>query len=142
MPARLAASIFSFTPPIGNTLPRRVISPVMANLARTLRWVNTEANEVSMVIPAEGPSLGTAPAGTCICKSHWSNTRGSICKYSACDFKNVSAVIADSFITSPNEPVRVSFPVPLVRELSINKISPPTLVQAKPVTTPATSLFW
>src|SRR5699024_4239560 len=34
---------------------------------------------------------------------------------------------------------KVSFPLPLLREVSINKISPPTEVQASPVTTPATS---
>ena len=33
------------------------------------------------------------------------------------------------------------FPFPLDKIDSINKISPPTLVHAKPVTTPATSLF-
>ena len=35
----------------------------------------------------------------------------------------------------------VNPPLPFETIDSINKISPPTLVQAKPVTTPATSLF-
>ncbi len=50
-------------------------------------------------------------------------------------------MVADSFITVPKLPVMVKFPLPLERMDSINKISPPTLVQAKPVTTPATLLF-
>ena len=66
MPARLAASIFSLIPPTGSTLPRRVISPVMAVFLRTFRWVNAEAMLVAMVMPAEGPSLGVAPSGTWI----------------------------------------------------------------------------
>ena len=49
------------------------------------------------------------------------------------------AMLADSFMTSPKLPVRVSLPLPGLRLASINKISPPTDVQAKPVTTPATS---
>ena len=35
IPAILAASIFSFSPPMGSTLPRSVISPVMARSALT-----------------------------------------------------------------------------------------------------------
>ena len=46
------------------------------------------------------------------------------------------AITADSFITSPRFPVSVNLPFPLVFEVSINKISPPVLVQANPVTTP------
>lgn len=58
----------------GQHTARRVISPVMARWARTLRWVNDEAMEVTMVIPADGPSLGMAPSGTCMCRFQWSNT--------------------------------------------------------------------
>ena len=65
MPARLAARIFSLIPPTGSTLPRSVISPVIARFAFTLRWVRAEARDVAIVIPAEGPSLGIAPSGTC-----------------------------------------------------------------------------
>ena len=75
MPARLAARIFSLMPPTGSTRPRSVISPVMARWSRTLRWVSAEAIEVTMVMPAEGPSLGVAPSGTCTCTPQWSNTR-------------------------------------------------------------------
>ena len=62
--ARFAANIFSFMPPTGSTRPLNVISQVMARFGRTLRWVNEDAIEVTIVIPAEGPSLGIAPSGT------------------------------------------------------------------------------
>ena len=62
--ARLAARIFSFNPPIGRTRPRKVISPVMARSRLAGMPERAEAMAVAMVIPAEGPSLGIAPAGT------------------------------------------------------------------------------
>ena len=61
--AIFAASTFSFRPPMGSTRPLRVISPVMATFADTFRPVTAESMAVAMVIPAEGPSLGTAPSG-------------------------------------------------------------------------------
>ena len=75
MPARLAARIFSLMPPTGSTLPRSVISPVMAVFLRTLRWVSAEAILVAMVIPADGPSLGVAPSGTWMWMFQWSKMR-------------------------------------------------------------------
>src|SRR5438034_66324 len=62
-PARAAAVSFSFKPPIGSTRPRSVSSPVMARSLRAGRRHSSEASAVAIVIPAEGPSLGTAPAG-------------------------------------------------------------------------------
>ena len=64
IPARKAAKDFSLSPPIGSTLPRKVISPVMATSLLTARFVSAEMSAVAMVIPADGPSLGIAPAGT------------------------------------------------------------------------------
>ena len=58
-----AASSFSFSPPIGSTLPRSVISPVIARSARTGLFVIAESMAVAIVIPADGPSFGTAPSG-------------------------------------------------------------------------------
>jgi hypothetical protein len=66
-PARWAASTFCFTPPMGSTLPCRVISPVMPTLGFTTLPVSRLTSAVVMVTPADGPSLGTAPAGTCTC---------------------------------------------------------------------------
>ena len=64
-----------------------------------------------------------------------------MCRSSVCDFMYSKANVADSFITLPKLPVKVNLPpVPLLNELSMNRISPPTDVQAKPVTTPANSL--
>ena len=64
IPARFAASVFSFSPPIGSTSPRSVISPVMATSWRTGRFSISDASAVNIATPALGPSLGTAPAGT------------------------------------------------------------------------------
>lgn len=60
-PAFFAARSFSLRPPMGRTLPRSVISPVMAISARTGSFVIAEVMAVAIVIPAEGPSLGTVP---------------------------------------------------------------------------------
>ena len=49
-----------------------------------------------------------------------------------------SAACALSFITSPSWPVRISLPEPGMRVASMNRISPPTGVQARPVATPGT----
>ena len=51
------------------------------------------------------------------------------------------AIVADSFITFPRFPVIFITPLPFDNIDSMNKISPPTRVQANPVTTPATLLF-
>ncbi len=50
---------------MGRTRPRRVISPVMARSLRTGRFKRAETMDVARVMPAEGPSLGVAPSGTC-----------------------------------------------------------------------------
>ena len=64
MTPRFAARSFSFNPPIANTLPRKVVSPVIATSFLTGILVNALTKEVAIVTPADGPSLGTAPAGT------------------------------------------------------------------------------
>ena len=62
-PERCAARILLFRPPMGRTRPRRVISPVMATSLRTGMPVKALTMAVAMVMPADGPSLGMAPAG-------------------------------------------------------------------------------
>ena len=73
MPARRAARIFSRTPPTGRTRPVSVTSPVIARLA----WMGLSRNRLikaaAIATPADGPSLGTAPAGTWMCRSVLSN---------------------------------------------------------------------
>jgi hypothetical protein len=64
IPARRAPSAFSFNPPIGSTRPLRVISPVIATSRLTGIPVREEMSAVAIVMPAEGPSFGIAPAGT------------------------------------------------------------------------------
>src|SRR6185437_11748071 len=72
-PPRNAASSFSLRPPIGSTRPRRLISPVIATSLRTGFPVSAETIEVIIATPAEGPSLGVAPSGTCTWMSRFSN---------------------------------------------------------------------
>ena len=48
---------------MGSTLPRRVTSPVMAIPRFTGAPVRADTIAVVMAMPAEGPSLGTAPSG-------------------------------------------------------------------------------
>ena len=64
MPALLAPIIFSFNPPIGNILPLRVISPVIEMFDLICLLVNALIIALVIAIPADGPSLGVAPAGT------------------------------------------------------------------------------
>ena len=111
-PARCAASTFSRTPPIGSTWPVRVISPVMPTSAETGRPRTSDAIAVAIVMPAEGPSFGTAPAGTCTWMSCSANHDGSTPTSSACDRTQDSAARADSCMTSPSWPVIVSRPSP------------------------------
>ncbi|MNT70321.1 hypothetical protein D3C72_2086940 [compost metagenome] len=80
MPPRRAASSFSFSPPIGSTRPRRVISPVIATSLEIGIPVITETIAVAMATPADGPSLGVAPSGTCTWMSRLSNSGGSMPK--------------------------------------------------------------
>ena len=80
MPARRAAKTFSLSPPIGKTRPESVISPVIAVSARIDLFKYKEASAVVIVIPADGPSLGTAPEGTCKCSPAFLKTSRSIPK--------------------------------------------------------------
>eukprot|EP00213_Chloropicon_mariensis_P004823 CAMPEP_0197480290 /NCGR_PEP_ID=MMETSP1309-20131121/40227_1 /TAXON_ID=464262 /ORGANISM="Genus nov. species nov., Strain RCC998" /LENGTH=75 /DNA_ID=CAMNT_0043022215 /DNA_START=234 /DNA_END=461 /DNA_ORIENTATION=+ len=71
MPIFCAALTFSATPPTASTLPVRDISPVIAVSA--LQWVpkKREVSATTIVTPAEGPSLGTEPAGKCTWMSEY-----------------------------------------------------------------------
>ena len=108
MPARLAASTFSLMPPTGSTLPDSVISPVIATSPRTGRRVSSETSAVAMVTPADGPSFGIAPEGTCTWISDALKKSGSMLHCAAWARTHDSAARADSFITSPSWPVSVS----------------------------------
>ena len=73
MPERYAASVFSLRPPIARTLPRRVISPVIAISRFTGMLPSALTIAVTIVTPADGPSFGIAPSGKwmCISESLW-----------------------------------------------------------------------
>ena len=77
IPARTAPRIFSLSPPIGSTRPDSVISPVIATSWRAGRPDSADTIAVAIAMPADGPSFGIAPAGTCTWTSR-SNTRSSI----------------------------------------------------------------
>ena len=66
VPALSAASNFSLSPPMPRAFPLKVTSPVIAISFLTGIPVKTETIEVTMPSPADGPSLGIAPSGTCI----------------------------------------------------------------------------
>ena len=63
--ARWAAKTFSLRPPMGSTFPRKVISPVIATSRLVGIRVSVDTNAVVIVMPADGPSFGMAPSGTC-----------------------------------------------------------------------------
>ena len=122
---------------MGSTLPCRVISPVMATSPRTGTPDRQDTRAVVRVTPAEGPSLGTAPSGAWMCRSHFFSRSGSMPYSSAWTRTQVTASCALSFITSPREPVTVILPVPLSMTCtSMGRVSPPTLVHARPLAMP------
>src|SRR6266704_269552 len=139
-PARAAAVSFSLIPPIGSTRPRSVSSPVIATSWRAGRWHRSDASAAAIVIPADGPSFGTAPAGTCRCTSVCVNASSGMPSAAARARSRLHAAWADSFITSPSCPVRVICPFPGIWIASMNMMSPPTGVHASPVATPTSGL--
>ena len=83
-PDRCAARILLLSPPIGRTRPRRVISPVIATSLRTGMPVSAETIAVAIVTPADGPSLGMAPAGTWMWSVFFSNVSRGMPSSLAC----------------------------------------------------------
>ena len=139
MPARCAASTFSFTPPIGRILPRSVISPVIATSVRTGTRASAETSAVARVMPADGPSFGIAPSGTWMWTSVFLLNSFGMPSSSAFDRTQLMAACADSCMTSPSLPVSVRWPRPGMSVASVTRISPPTSVHANPVATPISS---
>jgi hypothetical protein len=103
-----------------------------------VRPVISDTSAMNMATPALGPSLGMAPAGTCTWTSAFSKRFSSMPRSSARFLTIDSAACALSRITSPSWPVRMSLPEPGMRVASMNSMSPPTGVQARPVATPGT----
>jgi len=102
-----------------------VISPVIPTSSATGSPRSSDAIAVAIVTPAEGPSFGTAPAGTCTCRSWSANQPGSTPSSPECERTHESAACADSCITSPSWPVIVSLPLPGYAVASMKSTSPP-----------------
>lgn len=56
---------FYLTPPTGNSCPLKVIYPVIDNDSLTGTLSMRDTRQVTMVIPADGPSFFIPPAGKC-----------------------------------------------------------------------------
>src|SRR5258708_10181209 len=123
--ARAAAVNFSLRPPIGSTRPRSVSSPVIATSWREGRRQSSDAHAVAMVMPADRPSLGTAPARTCTCTSLRVTASAGMPSALARAPSSLHAPRAASFITSPTSPVRVTRPAPGLCTASTHRLSPP-----------------
>ena len=77
----------------------------MPTSRRTGRPVSSDTSAVVMVMPADGPSLGTAPAGKCTWKRRASVVGVDVRRSSRWLRTHDRAIWADSFITSPSWPV-------------------------------------
>ena len=82
-------------------------------------------NEHVIVIPAEGPSFGTAASGTWTCISIFEKSKFFKFNKEEFDLIQEIAVDIDSLITSPIFPVKIIFPSPLKQVDSINIRAPP-----------------
>jgi len=85
-----------------------------------------------IVIPAEGPSFGTAASGTCMWISFFEKSILFKPKISWLDFIQETEVDMDSFIISPIFPVKIVDPFPLNILDSIRVRVPPFKVYANP----------
>ena len=83
IPRSWAAKTLDLMPPTGSTRPRSDTSPVMAKPGRTGLPDRSDAMAVNMVTPADGPSFGVAPAGTCTWMSFFSSTSSGTASSSA-----------------------------------------------------------
>ena len=69
----MAATHFYRTPPTGNTLPLKVIYPVIDKSSLTGTLSKSDTRQVTIVTPADGPSFLTPPAGKWRCKDIFYN---------------------------------------------------------------------
>ena len=107
MPARCAPKTFSRIPPTGKTLPRSEISPVMAIVAGIDTSLYRLNSAQKMATPAEGPSFGVAPAGTCTWMSSFSKSIDAL-SFASQPRNSVVAARMLYCMTSPNFPVMTS----------------------------------
>ena len=100
------------------------------------RFRNRLIRAAEIATPADGPSFGTAPAGTWMWRSVLVILAASSPIALAWLRRKLRAAWALSRIDSPRRPVRVSVPLPGIPVTSMKRISPPVGVQARPVATP------
>ena len=134
---------FLYTP-TGNTFAKcNVISPVIARWDLSGLFLMAEVTADSIVIPAEGPSLGIAPPG-CDQYEYRDFQKGIFnFKFSSVGFDKTDGRRSRFFfMTSPRLPVSVILPLPLLIETSIYRMSPPTLVHTSPIATPSGRFSW
>ena len=94
---------------------------------------------VTIVMPADGPSFGMAPAGTWMWRVFFSNCSRVIPSRSAFARIQDRPARADSRMTSPSWPVRMKSSLPSILVTSTATISPPTSVTTRPVAEPVWS---
>ena len=137
MPARCAASTFSLRPPIGQHAAaqrdlaghRDVVADADAGEQRDERGEHRDAGARAVLRHA---ARGDVDVEVALLEEV---LRDAEAARRSCG-RSESAACADSFMTSPSCPVSWSLPVPYMRVASMKRISPPTLVHARPVATP------
>ena len=123
----------------GSTSPRRLISPVIAVSLRIVRSVISETSAMNMATPGARPVLRDG-AGRHM------HMDVALLEAAGIDAERGGAVLDDAqrglgALASSRRragPVRMSLPEPGMRVASMNRMSPPTGVQARPVATPGT----
>ena len=103
----------------------------------------SDAMAVIIVTPADGPSLGMAPAGMWTWISLPASSAGWMPTSAPCERVHERAIRADSRMTSPSWPVRTRRspgPSACVALASTNRTSPPAPVTARPVATPGVAV--
>ena len=124
--------------PIGSTMPRRLISPVIATSLRTGTPVSSEASAVNIATPALGPSLGVAPAGTWTWRSllleEMRGSRPSCSTRDHDDERRLRRLLHHVAELAGEDQLALA----RHRVASMKRMSPPTGVHARPVATPGT----
>ena len=120
-PARFAASTFSLIPPTGNTCPRKSDLACHSQIRFYFFACKCRSNAVIMVIPALGPSFGTAPSGHVYEYFFYQKVLDQYHIFLHWTANKLSAVLALSFITLPRLPVSFNSPFPSLRLVSIKR---------------------
>ena len=142
MPARCAASIFSLRPPIGSTRPRSVISPVIATSRRT-GIAQQRRDERRCHRDARGRAvLGDGALGEVDVDVDLAVEVALAARAAArASARSSSPPAPTPACTSPSWPVITSLPLPGTTVTSVGSRSPPSMVTARPLARPISSLL-